>query len=268
MLRDWSDEEFTELWMSSVSVAAALRGVGLVPAGGNYETVKFRAAELGLNQDHMLGQAANAGHRHTGGTRETPLSEILVEGKLHSSSHLRKRLVKEGLLEEKCSRCGITEWMGQPAPLELDHINGIKSDNRLENLRILCSNCHSQTPTFRGRNVARAGLAQRRRSSLKMSGPKGLRGSNPLPGTRCVLCFEACPPSHYWHRDCLRCIDCGKPTRELRCRACNNSLPKPKKIDWPSDEDLRKFLAESSYTALARKLGVSDNAIRKHLAAR
>jgi 5-methylcytosine-specific restriction endonuclease McrA len=58
-------------------------------------------------------------------------------------------LINEGIKEHKCELCGITEWNGKPAPIELDHINGKHTDNRIENLRILCPNCHAQTPTWR-----------------------------------------------------------------------------------------------------------------------
>ena len=77
-----------------------------------------------------------------------PLSEIL-EGKYpqYTSSKIRPRLIAEGLKEAKCEICGITEWNGMPAPLELDHIDGNNSNHRLENLRIICPNCHHQTPT-------------------------------------------------------------------------------------------------------------------------
>jgi hypothetical protein len=77
-----------------------------------------------------------------------PLSEIL-DGKhpQYSSSKLRLRLISEGIKEAKCEVCGITEWNDQPTPLELDHIDGNNSNHVLANLRILCPNCHHQTPT-------------------------------------------------------------------------------------------------------------------------
>lgn len=70
-----------------------------------------------------------------------------------STSRLKKRLIDENLLENKCSECGISgEWNGKELTLQLDHINGINNDNSLENLRILCPNCHSQTNTYAGKN--------------------------------------------------------------------------------------------------------------------
>jgi 5-methylcytosine-specific restriction endonuclease McrA len=75
---------------------------------------------------------------------------------LRTASHrgnVKRRLLQEGLLRDECYECGITHWFGEKLSLHLDHINGINDDNQLENLRMLCPNCHSQTETFSGRNV-------------------------------------------------------------------------------------------------------------------
>jgi Zn finger protein HypA/HybF involved in hydrogenase expression len=69
------------------------------------------------------------------------------------TSEAKRILLKEGILQYKCSRCELTEWLGEPITLELDHINGNSRDNRIENFRLLCPNCHSQTPTFRRRGT-------------------------------------------------------------------------------------------------------------------
>lgn len=71
------------------------------------------------------------------------------------TSGLRRRILREGILQNKCSICGIEEWMGRPIVCELDHANGNRYDHRLENLRLLCPNCHSQTDTYCGRNKGR-----------------------------------------------------------------------------------------------------------------
>ena len=69
--------------------------------------------------------------------------------------YIKTYCLKYGLLRNECYECGMTEWRGRPAPLELDHINGENTDNRIENLRILCANCHAQTPTYRWKNAHR-----------------------------------------------------------------------------------------------------------------
>ena len=74
-------------------------------------------------------------------------------GSLKKTSYLKARLIREGVKDARCESCNGTQWEGEPIPLELDHVNGKRDDNRLENLRLICPNCHAQTPTYRGRNI-------------------------------------------------------------------------------------------------------------------
>jgi hypothetical protein len=74
-------------------------------------------------------------------------------GRLTSSNELKKRLIAAGLKERRCETCGLNAWNGRPIPLELEHVNGRRDDNRLSNLQVICPNCHAQTPTYRGRNI-------------------------------------------------------------------------------------------------------------------
>jgi hypothetical protein len=79
----------------------------------------------------------------------------LVTILLKSRDAIKRRLLKAGLLKNRCDECGISEWRGKPLSVHVDHINGVRDDHRLENLRMLCPNCHSQTETYGARNKAR-----------------------------------------------------------------------------------------------------------------
>ena len=83
------------------------------------------------------------------------LLEEILEGKhpQYQSNKLRTRLIEEGYKSKRCECCGNTQWLGKPISLEVDHINGISTDHRIENLKILCPNCHAQTDTYRGKNI-------------------------------------------------------------------------------------------------------------------
>lgn len=88
------------------------------------------------------------------GKQLTPNSEVFVECSKHSNEFVKKRLINCGILKYECAACGIKDkWMDKHIQLELDHINGNNRDNRIQNLQFLCPNCHSQTPTFKGRNI-------------------------------------------------------------------------------------------------------------------
>jgi DNA-binding CsgD family transcriptional regulator len=90
--------------------------------------------------------------------RYRPLEELFAVGTHVNRGQLKRRLLLLGLKEERCERCGISDWAGRPLSLALHHMNGDRLDNRIENLELLCPNCHSQTDTYSGRN-GRAGQA-------------------------------------------------------------------------------------------------------------
>ena len=148
--RTYTDNQFIEAVKTSTSIRQVLSKLGLKEAGGNYKVAQQRIEKLGISlADGANGQGWSKGK--TLGPKRS-IEYYLTENSYHQSYKLKNRLLAEGFKQHKCECCGITEWNGQPAPIELDHINGNHHDNRLENLRILCPNCHAQTDTYRSKN--------------------------------------------------------------------------------------------------------------------
>lgn len=145
-----SDEEFIQIIKESNSYSDCLRALGLGTKGGSStDILKRRIQELGCSIEHFGKQLVSCNAKYT-------LDEILVENSTYANiSRLKIRIINEGKLEYRCKICGINEWLGQPISLQLDHINGVNNDHRIENLRFLCPNCHSQTDTYAGKNIGR-----------------------------------------------------------------------------------------------------------------
>ena len=149
-----SDDEFKNLIASHSNYTECLRELGLSATGScSRQVIKKRIKELSIDTSHFSrrGKKKTISYRY-------PLDDILCKNSFYGHSKgLKDRLVRAGLLEYKCAFCGNTgKWNNKALVLQLDHINGDHFDNRLENLRLLCPNCHSQTKTYAGKNARKS----------------------------------------------------------------------------------------------------------------
>mgnify|MGYP002673463662 FL=1 len=146
-----SDEQFVELLKKSSTISEVLFKLGYTVKGNSwgYSLIKRRMTDLNLDYSIFKGKQCILTNKKAKLVRP---EDILKENCKHQRTVLRRYVIKNNLIPYKCAICGCTMWQGKTLSLELDHINGINNDNRLENLRFLCPNCHSQTSTYGSRN--------------------------------------------------------------------------------------------------------------------
>jgi hypothetical protein len=139
------DEKIIEASNSTQSATAAAAYLGI-----RYSTYKKHAERLNVFKTNQSGKGIS---KPKPGHVKINYHDVL-EGKRPETQTggIKKYLLKEGIKENKCEVCGISEWNGKPLSCHLDHKNGINTDHRFENLQMLCPNCHSQTETYCGKN--------------------------------------------------------------------------------------------------------------------
>ena len=152
MRYDWSKERLSAAAAETNNYHQMLSYLEIPLSGGNHSTLKMKIRQYEIDTAHFLSKVETLAANRGPGHRKELLDILVVNSEYTNTHHLKNRLWKEGLLEKKCSNCDIAEWMGKEAPLQLDHINGVRTDNRIENLRILCANCHAQTETWCSKN--------------------------------------------------------------------------------------------------------------------
>jgi Zn finger protein HypA/HybF involved in hydrogenase expression len=184
--------------------------------GTNNKTLKKRITDLNIDTSHF--------RRERESNQLMSLGEVMVEGSTYNRGHLKSRLIKMGILKNKCSICGLEGmWQNKPIMMVLDHVNGTHNDHRLENLRMVCPNCNSQLETFSGRN------------NIKKEKEKNY---------------------------CVRCgCEMKRKTEKQQCRGCTARNQK-RKVERPTKEQLTEDVAVMTMMAVGRKYGVSDTSIR------
>jgi 5-methylcytosine-specific restriction endonuclease McrA len=144
LIKKYTDKEIRNFLSESYSLWEFCKKIGYkTKTGRTYKIIKENLSSRNINLEeypHL--------YKKLGITTQKTSQEIFSKNSCYDRKNLKYKLLKQNILEYKCSICNISEWLNKPLSLQLDHINGINNDNRIENLRLLCPNCHTQTPTW------------------------------------------------------------------------------------------------------------------------
>lgn len=227
--RKYSDDDVKKAVEISYSYREVCRNLGICDHGGSPTHIKKIISNLGLDTSHFgskswaKGKTAETDSR----IRKADISKILVENSNWQSHKVKLKLLSEGLKEHKCELCGNIEWNGKPIPLELHHINGDHHDNRIENLQLLCPNCHAQTDNY--------------------SKPKTVKSNEKKVVATCSICgkdLTDIPKSGM----CAKCYN--------KHRSASNNCPS-------AEELLEKKKELKSYRQMGKYYNVADTTIKK-----
>lgn len=252
--RSWSNNQLIEAIKNNTSLAGVLRDLGLSPKGGNYRIVKRVISELGLDTSNITGKPSK--DISSLSKSKQKLENILIKNSSYRSTNcLKLRLLNEKIKEHKCEKCGRTEWEGKPIPLELHHVNGDHTDLRIENLQLLCPNCHALTDNYRG---------------------KGKDSHN----CKKKLEYESVIEDNRPEKEPKYCLYCGKDITNKRStsRYCSKECSDKDKIGksrinlkevvplFNKEElliELRKF--NGNYSKLSKNCGIDRGTIREYV---
>jgi hypothetical protein len=248
-------EHIKNIIKQSTSIAQVIRACNCRLSGTNYRNVHRIIKEHNINITHFMGQAFNRGRTFP---KRRDINDYL-SGKQFITTHaLKLRLIKDGIKEHKCEICGIAEWCSKPTPIELDHIDGNRNNNQLENLRIVCPNCHAQTSNYRGLKLIKhtyCSCGNEKKTDRKW----------------CTSCstqyiYIKKQTNHKGKNKHNHC-KCGnkKSIKSKLCKKCNNKSPKEhcRKIERPTKEALLVLIQNKPFLQIGKIYGVSDNAVRK-----
>lgn len=251
-LYNYTPNQLQELLDSSSSYKEVLRKLNMCDHGANYDTLKKIIDEYKLDLTIITKNRSELNKEllyNLHGSHRKTLEEIFVENSTYThGNNIKKKLFEYGLKQYVCEYCGLSEWLGEPIPLQVHHENGIHNDNRLENIKLICPNCHALTDTFAGKNIDRS--KQKKKEKKKRVAKKGISEDGKRLydgyGNYKVLC-PVCK-IHFMNKEATQCRECYK--KEQR---------KPK----ITKEELFNILKTNSYTSAGSILGVDKDTVSR-----
>lgn len=227
----FNKEQLIEAVCNSTSLCQVMKILKVnYNGGGNYRTIQKYIKIYNIDTSHFAGQGWSKGKKVG---PKVDIQEYLSNKRYIGSHSLKLKLLDAKIFDKKCCNCQITKWLNQPVPLELHHIDGNNENNNLDNIQILCPNCHALTDNYCAKN----------------------KKNNKEIKTNTTIC------------NTIYLCECGnqKSNRSKLCKSCNDHRLKPecRKVVRPSKEELEKLVWEKPTLQIAKDFGVSDKAIEK-----
>lgn len=262
-MKQVTKDELVDFLKECYTKADLCRFLELKPTGGNYKVVDNLLRKWNINWDNYLGRSFLKG-KHIISKQVRSLEEICVENSSYVNTHLlRKRLIESGLKPNYCEVCGFS------SKLELHHINGDSTDNRLENLQILCPNCHAETDNYRGKHKESSKIKRKSTSELILTDDevKERNELRKLKKRQSYRLLHNLPEDYDRPKPTPKyCVVCGKELKgkhknkycSVECYQEDTKGNRPQLIEL-----IKSFIELGSFVKVGEKYKVSDNAVRK-----
>jgi predicted RNA-binding Zn-ribbon protein involved in translation (DUF1610 family) len=257
-----AEEEFKDLVIKYLPFSNSLNhlcnNLGLRGVDGYYKKIKRIISENNLSTEHFGTLKIKKDDIHRNKFTAISDEEFFVKGHKRHGESIIKRLIDNKQKEYKCEKCGISQWMGSPLRLQVHHINGNHNDNRIENIQLLCPNCHTQTDTYARKNVGvNGGFKVTKRTKEILNGGKNTFVPKDIKELEETVSLIKPEEKKY-------CLWCGKEITSGK-KYCSHECSEKasRKFEVDAIQLLEDIKTLKSYRAVGRKYNVSDNAVRK-----